>query len=330
MNTVTNIAVANEVKELKVFDPNLGSYGFENLGEVVQFADLMSKAGPMLPAHCQNNPAICLAVTMRATHWGFDPFALAQETFQTSSNSPVAYSAKVFVAALKNCAKIELQYRYEGEVQVLNEPAKSARGNVVAQRKAVGNRRCIAFAEVNGKLLEYATPELDNVTVKNSALWHNDPDQQLAYYAGRGWARRHQPGVIMGAYSTDEVEEIQSPMRDVTPAPAKGGFAERANAAAQITQQDPAPEATEEREAAPVEAEALESPQNEVAEPENDGFDLPQGFEPDPFHESYDAGRQAFGADYPVESAEGLSGEARFNYIAGWHFAANEAAKAEV
>jgi len=230
MNTVTNISVAKEVEDLSIFDPHLGAYSFENLGEVVQFADLMAKAGPMLPEHCQNQPAICLAVTMRATHWGFDPFALAQETFQTKPNSPIAYSAKVFVAALKNCAGVKLQYRYEGSFEMLNEPAKSARGNIVAQRKAVGTRRCIAFAEVDGVLKEYTTPELDQITIKNSALWHNDPDQQLAYFAGRGWTRRYEAGVIMGAHSTDEVESME-PMRDVTPEPTKGSFSAKADAA---------------------------------------------------------------------------------------------------
>lgn len=228
MNSITQVEVAQEVEGLKVIDPNLGAYGFSNLGEVVQFASLMSNAGPMLPEHCQGKAAICLAVTMRASQWGFDPFALAQETFQVKPNAPIAYSAKVFVSALRNCANITLQYRYVGELKILDEPAKSARGNVVAQRSAVGNRKCIAFAEVDGILFEYETPELDNITIKNSALWHNDPDQQLAYYAGRGWARRHRPEVMMGAYSTDEVESMPNRMRNVTPAPATGGFAAKA------------------------------------------------------------------------------------------------------
>ncbi|GAA6162605.1 hypothetical protein NBRC116590_03090 [Pelagimonas sp. KU-00592-HH] len=229
MNTATNVSVAKEVEGLSVFDPNLGSYGFSNLGEVVQFADLMAAAGPMLPKHCQGKAAICLAITMRATHWGFDPFALAQESFQTKTDAPIAYSAKVFVAALKNCTGIELQYRYEGEIKMLDKPALSRNEREVAKRTAVGDRRCIAFIEVDGVVKEYQSPTLDEITIKNSALWHNDPDQQLAYYAGRAWTRRYEPGVIMGAFSTDEVESM-TPMRDITPS-SKGGFAATAEAA---------------------------------------------------------------------------------------------------
>lgn len=128
------------------------------------------------------------------------------------------------------------------------------------------------------------------------------------------------------------IEQDTVPMKDVTPAPAAGGFADRANAAAQITQQQPVPDAEEEREAEPVAADMTtqaEVHQDSAESPSGEGFDLPDGFEPDPFHESYEKGRKAFSSEFPVESAEGLTGDARWQYIAGWHFAANEAAKAE-
>ncbi|RGP37937.1 recombinase RecT [Pseudotabrizicola alkalilacus] len=208
---------AQFVEGVKNYDPGLGAYNFANLGDLVRFADLMAKADVMLPKHLRNKPSICLAVAMRATHWKMDPFALAVETYQAKDDQPIAYQAKVFVAALKNCAGIELQYRFEGDYRVENKPAQSSKGNETSKRTSTGDRKCIAYAEVNGKLLEYETPTIDNITIKNSPLWHNDPDQQLAYYAGRGWTRRYRPGVIMGAYSVDEVEEMR-PIRDVTPA----------------------------------------------------------------------------------------------------------------
>lgn len=215
MSEPDNTSVAARVADVTSFDPGLGSYSFTNLGEVVKFADLMSHAGEMLPEHLRNKPALCMAVTMRATHWGFDPFALAMETYQAKNGGPIGYQAKVFTAALRN-AGVKLRYRYEGKVNMLDEPAKSGKGNVVAQRKAVGDRKCIAYAEVDGEVLEYETMTLDQITIKNSPQWHNDPDQQLAYAAGRGWARRYRSDTMMGAYSDDEVESMK-PMRDVTP-----------------------------------------------------------------------------------------------------------------
>lgn len=211
----TASAVADRLRDVKSFDPGLGSYTFSNLGEVVRFADLMCKAGEMLPEHLRNRPALCMAVTMRATHWGFDPFALAMETYQAKQGGPIGYQAKVFVAALRS-AGIKLRYRYEGTVTMLEKPVTSYKGNKIAERTATGDRKCVAYASIDGETLEYETMTLDQITIKNSPLWHNDPDQQLAYAAGRGWARRYRPDLIMGAYSSDEVEQM-APMKDVTP-----------------------------------------------------------------------------------------------------------------
>lgn len=205
---------ARAVAEVKTFDPGLGSYAFDNLGDVVRFADLMSKAGEMLPEHLRSKPALCLAVTMRATQWGFDPFALAMETYQAKPGGPVGYQAKVFTGALTQ-AGVKLRYRYEGEIKMLDKPVTSYKGNEIAKRTATGDRKCIAYAVIDGDTLEYQTMTLDQITIKNSPMWHNDPDQQLAYAAGRGWARRYRADVIMGAYSDDEVREMS--MKDVTP-----------------------------------------------------------------------------------------------------------------
>ena len=206
--------VARSVAEVKTYDPALGAYTFNNLGDVVRFADLMSKAGEMLPEHLRRQPALCLAVTMRATQWKMDPFALAMETYQAKQGGPIGYQAKVFTAAL-NGAGVKLRYRYEGEVKMLDQPVKSYKGNEIAKRTATGNRKCIAYAVIDGDTLEYETMTLDQITIKNSPMWHNDPDQQLSYAAGRGWARRYRADVIMGAYSDDEVREMT--MKDVTP-----------------------------------------------------------------------------------------------------------------
>lgn len=256
---------AQFVEGVKNYDPGLGAYNFANLGDLVRFADLMAKADVMLPKHLRNKPSICLAVAMRATHWKMDPFALAIETYQAKEDQPIAYQAKVFVAALKNCAGIELQYRFEGTYKLANKAAMSTKGNETAKRTATGNRKCIAYAEIGGRLLEYETPEIDDITIKNSPLWHNDPDQQLAYYAGRGWTRRYRPGVIMGAYSVDEVEEMPR-VRDVTPRePRQDAFA----AIAQKAREGGSAEADPET----VEAETVD----DQAEHWTDGYDPMNG-----------------------------------------------------
>lgn len=302
--------VAREVADVKMFDPGLGSYGFGNLGEVVKFADLMSKAGMMIPEHLRDKPAVCLAVTMRATQWQMDPFALAMETYQASPNSPVGYQAKVFAAALKQCAGIRLQYRYEGEIARTGEEVKSARGNSIAPNGYKGDMRCIAFAEVDGVTLEYATPPYDEINPKNSPLWHNDARQQLAYYAARGWTRLHEPGVMMGAYSIDEVQEMDREMRDVTPKERKpSGFAA-------MVQQARA------KETAPAEPEEAEEIQPGAGEPEPHWTEALDPEDGAPGSDDWDAGVAAHDAGEPSTACPDEMQEhpdRAADWLGGWH-----------
>lgn len=285
--SVTNIDVASEVEALKIFDPALGAYNFGDLGQAVQFSNLMCRAGEMLPPHLRDKPALCLAVTMRAKQWGMDPFGLAGETYQAQSGGVIAYQAKVFTAALRTVAKVVLNYEFTGTVTINDKPALSSKGNQVAKKSATGDRRCIAWVEIKGVRYDYETPKLDDITVKNSPLWHLDPDQQLSYYAGRGWTRRHRSDVIMGAYSDDEVQDME-PMRDVTPK--ENGFARLAREAREKAEvdaaADPAPVQTATQD---VEGQTGETIDGEVAtdaEPEID-----------PEHPAYQMGQEAAADD---------------------------------
>jgi ribosome modulation factor len=310
--------MAQQVADVESLDPGLGSYNFKDLGAVVKFSEVMCKAGEMLPQHLQNKPALCMAVTMRATHWGFDPFALAMETYQAKSGGPIGYQAKVFTAALQN-AGVKLRYRYEGKITILDKPVKSPKGNQIAARTATGDRKCIAYAEVGGEVLEVESMTLDQITIKNSPEWHNNPDQQLAYYTGRMWARRYRSDVIMGAYSTDEVEEMQ-PMRDVTPEPKDDGFAAMARNARQ--QAAPAEDVTPEEDPNTLDGEIL--PADEEAAPveqeSQEGGGTPErSFE---YDEGATAFRQGKGAsDCPYEDDD----QQRTDWLAGWNAAYNEA-----
>ncbi|MFV1593309.1 Rmf/CrpP family protein [Phaeobacter sp. JH20_36] len=311
--------MAQQVADVKSFDPGLGSYNFAGLSDVVKFSEVMCKAGEMLPQHLQNKPALCMAVTMRATHWGFDPFALAMETYQAKSGGIIGYQAKVFTAALRN-AGVKLRYRYEGRITILDKPVRSHKGNQVAARTATGDRKCIAYwVDVDGAELTYETMTLDQITIKNSPLWHNDPDSQLAYAAGRGWARRYRSDVMMGAYSSDEVEEMK-PIRDVTPeSEASNGFAARATRARQSDQSTEAKAPDDET--STLDGEIL--PADEDAAPveqeqQEDGGTTERTFEHDEGATAFTQGKTA--SDCPHEDDP-----QRTNWMAGWNEAYNAA-----
>jgi len=300
---LTPTDVARTVEDIAPFDPGIKGYQMANLGDAIRFGDVMSKAGEMLPDHLRGKPALCMAVTMRAVQWGFDPFALAAETFQAKSGGVIGYQAKVFAAALHNCAGITLQYEFEGEVEILDKPVTSARGNQIAARTATGSRRCIASAKVDGQVLTYETPTLDQITIKNSPLWHNDPDQQLAYYAARGWTRRHRPSVIMGAYSADEVQDMPaSAIKDVTPP--STGFAQLA----QKARQQAAGGATDAPDEADTDTNDEDDP--DALPPSDEGHDPSEADEPD--EEREEAIADAFRLGAEAAAGDGVRGDCPF------------------
>ena len=53
--------------------------------------------------------------------------------------------------------------------------------------------------------------------IRNSPLWKSAPKQQLAYLAVKYWARLYCPEVILGVYSTDELEPTKRTIKDITP-----------------------------------------------------------------------------------------------------------------
>lgn len=168
----------------------------QHLGEVVDFAMLMSKADCAVPVHLRQNPGACLAVAMNAFRRGWDPFALAAKTYLVAKGAEpgqIAYEAQAVAAMIIDSPIMKRRPRYE----YLGEG---------------GKRTCkVTFFTTDNEEYEWLSPEFDRIHPKNSPLWKSDPDQQQGYYSIRGGARRHFPDIIMGVYTR---EEIQAGMDD--------------------------------------------------------------------------------------------------------------------
>jgi hypothetical protein len=165
-------------------DPDHVSLVPQNLGEVVAFAQLMSRAGPAVPPHLREQPGACLAVAMRAFHLGMEPFALADKTYFV--NDRMAFEAQAIAAIVLNrvARKGMPRYTYEGE-----GPTRKCR---------------VEITMPDGEVVPWDSPPIAQINPKRSPLWLSDQDQQLGYYSIRGWARRHRPDVIMGIYDREE------------------------------------------------------------------------------------------------------------------------------
>ncbi len=180
-----------------------GQVNFVNANEIMEFSKMMALAKQAIPPHLRENPGACLAVCIQASSWQMSPFAVANKSYVV--NDRMAYEAQIIAAVILMRAPIigRLKYSYTGKGPT---------------------RQCTCSAKLDdGDLVEYTTPEIQNIKIQNSPLWKNDPDQQLAYSAARSMARRHFPDVILGVYTPEEMAEMapQEPERQVGPATTK-------------------------------------------------------------------------------------------------------------
>lgn len=194
------------------FKPNGQMFQPKDGRELMDMANLMSTAGLMVKDIYRGNPGACMGLIAVCAPYGMNPLQVSWKTYQTKADAPIAYEAQVIVAMVNASGAVQggLRYRYEGEGQ---------------------SRVCIASGILRGESdpVEVRSPQLSQITVKNSPLWKTDPDQQLAYYTGRAWARRYKPEMLLGIYDVDEMAPARvgpDHARDITPtpkAPRRGG-----------------------------------------------------------------------------------------------------------
>ena len=188
---------------------DLGGVRLENLGQVMEFAKLMSLSGVAVPKWLRGNPGGCLAICSRALRWGMDPFAVAEQSYQAIGKGGIEHLG--FMSQLIHA------------VITANAPLK---GRLRSEIIGTGDdRRCKVWGTFRGetKPHEYTSETLgkkiaaigvnDKGELKGSPLWRTDPDVQLTYSAVRQWCRLHSSETILGVYAPDELES--EPVDDV-------------------------------------------------------------------------------------------------------------------
>lgn len=201
------VATAESLRGAMTYDPGLRRLAIKDAGEAVRLAGLMAKSAEAVPPHLREKPGTCLCIVMRANHWGVDPFALAPHSYVAKSGGVLGYESQVFGTVL-DIAGINLRPEWRGSLQIKAEAAKGSKGGQTAPQTAVGDRTCTVTGDVSpGETRTYTTPALNEIHPKNSPLWQTDPDRQLFYFAQRAWCRMYKPGLFLGAYSRDELDD---------------------------------------------------------------------------------------------------------------------------
>tara|TARA_R110002074_G_scaffold262994_1_gene435082 strand:+ start:4783 stop:5724 length:942 start_codon:yes stop_codon:yes gene_type:complete len=157
-----------------------------NMGEAMELAKLMASSN-FVPPHLRGKPGDCLAVVMQAGRWAMDPFSVGNKSYFV--NDRIAYEAQLVHAVINSAGVLDgkLKPEWEGEGDAL---------------------KCTVRGKLKGEdEILHRTVKIKNITTRNSPLWKQDPEQQLAYYATRAWVRLHAPEVLMGVYTPDELSQ---------------------------------------------------------------------------------------------------------------------------
>lgn len=201
----------NISKEMQV-SVGTGGIVFKSGEQVMEMAKMMAVSRQAVPKHLRGEPGTCLAVTMQALNWRMDPFQVANKSYVV--NDRVAYEAQLIQAVIEQRAPIK------GRIK----------GSFIGEGEA---RQCVlrVISAEDGEEIEYTSPKIGDIKVKNSPLWKTDPDQQLWYYSARAMCRRHFPDVLLGVYEKEEIQHAPE-IKDVTPdEPRRSAFTQKARAA---------------------------------------------------------------------------------------------------
>lgn len=209
------LAIANRIDRgtmhsLAMSKGDIGVPMFSSMHDVLEFAKVMAVSRVGVRKHLRNNPGACAAICLQAQRWAMDPFLVANKSYEV--NDQIAYEAQLIAAVINTRAPIKgrIKTTYIGEGP---------------------ERQCIASATFidDDEPTEVTSPKLKDINPKNSPLWKTDPDQQLAYYTKRAWARRECPEVLLGVYDREELEAEDvraATARDITPRPTRQQFIE--------------------------------------------------------------------------------------------------------
>lgn len=134
--------------------------------------------------------ANCFRVVNQAMRWGFDPFAIIDETYM--ARGKLGYQGKL-IAAVVNARG--------GLSQRLNYSFNDAKGDALE-------------VTVAGTLKGESAPRTATLKVgdakTDNQMWTRDPWQKLIYSGVTKWARRHCPEVVLGVLSDDDVDRINA------------------------------------------------------------------------------------------------------------------------
>jgi hypothetical protein len=163
--------------------------------KMLQLAKIMATS-KTIPEIFQNREGDCLRIIELSYRVGQSPFAVADHCYFVRGK--LSMEGKGVAAIINSSSKIvgSLHYKYSGDIKVPNSYICTVSGTIKGEDepRTVDVSLALGMSDSNEK---GAMPR-----------WKKDPDQMLAYYGARVWARRFAPEVIAGLYTPEEMLAI--------------------------------------------------------------------------------------------------------------------------
>lgn len=191
-------------------------FDVEKMNAVNNFANMMAGSKVSVPDHLKGSPSDCMAICLQSIAWGMDPFAVAQKTHLVQGR--LGYEAQLVSAVISSSTAIVGGFKYEfgGDWEQLYQyppMTKTSKAGKPYLAKGWPHEsekglwcRCGAVLKGESEITWGEKVYLQSIATRNSTNWVNDPKQQMAYTAQKRWSRLYAPAVILGVYTSDEID----------------------------------------------------------------------------------------------------------------------------
>jgi hypothetical protein len=195
-------AISDQVRKARDVIP-VGDRGIapQTYAQWIDIAKDVCKAYLMLPPHLHNNAPVMAGILEIAARFNLSPFLLGSKTyvqggrlcFESQAFGAILYASKLLLGRLR--------FEFQGEG---DDMTCTVSGRFRDDPDVVYSATSPPLKQIHP-----GTTQKDGKTfVKGSQLYEKDPEQQMAYFAQRRWARRHAPDIVMGMYTPEEIDEI--------------------------------------------------------------------------------------------------------------------------
>lgn len=165
------------------------------LNNALAVATELSKSD-IIPKEFQKKPANCLIAIQLANRLKADPFMVMQNT-DVIYGKPALRSTFI-IACINGSGKLLGNLKFE-----LNEKETKCRAWGI--EKETG-------ARLYGPTVTMEMAQAEGWTTKNGSKWKTMPGVMLRYRAASFFGRLQCPEILNGIYSTEEIEEMQTPI----------------------------------------------------------------------------------------------------------------------